>query len=413
VLLCAEEDDLELVSWVHNARKHGITPEVVIGVERDDEPLIEALADADARLFVVLRSENLDLKRIHELKSVFARHRRHGQELLALRLQPEEAEDAIVKIAARIGRDLRPRTGSFAAVGFSERSGVTPLSERSGITGLSERSGVMVLSERSGVTPLERSGATPLPVLNDATPVDSGTDPTGGFSIVDVAKASPAVAPEAPPVAEALAWARRATELEVTESLPRVDPTPLFAAASERASDGRARPVGLAALATITAVVMLGAVVGGVLWMSASEWTSPSDGVPRSTVVAPVGGEPAADGDAPSEARIPTMPRRAEEPTTKRSRSKPRAQESSREHAEPGPFDTIEPATPSTPPPSESPPSSVADTPPAVPTPGSAPPETASASASTSAAAEPRPTPVAATETTAAAPEGDASRPPA
>jgi hypothetical protein len=410
VLLCAEEDDLELVSWVHNARKHGITPEVVIGVERDDEPLIEALADVDARLFVVLRSENLDLKRIHELKSVFARHRRSGQELLALRLQPEEAEDAIIKIAARIGRDLRPRTGQYPAVPRSEKSSVSQLS---------------VLTERSAVTPLvvlsERSAATPVAVFNDSTPVSSGTEQTGTFDLVDAEEpATIAWTPAAPPVTEALDWARRATELEVTEPLPRVDQAPLIAAANERERADKARPFGVAALATVTAIVMLGAVVGGVLWMSASEWTTPSDGVPRSTVVGPVGSEPALESGAPSEARIPSMPREAvddeadDQGTTKRTRPKSsRSPASSSDHEEVGPFDTIEPSTPSGKPPAEAPPSPVADAQPPTPEPtaDAVPAETASTNASTTAAAEPRPS--SASEPTATAPAVADARPPA
>ena len=436
VLLCAEEDDLELVSWVHNARKHGITPEVVTGVERDDEPLIEALADVDSRLFVVLRSENLDLKRMHELKAVFARHRRSGQELLALRLQPEEAEDAIVKIAARIGRDLRPRTGSFAAVPVSERSGATSLSvlsERSAVTPL------VVLSERSAATPIaaftglaaaktplpvrpQRSNATPQPVFNDSTPVHSGTEQTGTFDAVDDDEEPATIAwmpPAPPPVAEALDWARRATELEITEPLPRVESAPLAAAvASERARAGQRR-FGIAALATVTAVVMLGAVVGGVLWMSASEWTSPSDGVPRSTVVAPTDGEPATAVDAPSEARIPSMPRSADdaepETTTKRPRAKPRSHASPADDTEAGPFDTIEPPTQPGSAPSDTPPSPVAE---AQPAPadaaaGAVPSETPSASASTTAAADPRPSGTSAKAPSPAASTVADARPPA
>lgn len=277
VLLCAEDDDLELVSWVHNARKHGITPEVVIGVERDDEPLIEALANAGPTLFVVLRSDNLDLRRMTELKSVFARHRKPGQELLALRLQPEEAEDAIVKIAAKIGRDVRPRTGPFPAV---------PLSER--------------------------SGATPRPILiEDVTPIGAGTEPTGVFAVVP-AETVDAAPTEAPPVAEALDWARRATELEITEPVSRIEAPPAFrSSATDRAGIGkRARgTTGVAMLATATAIVMLFAVVGGILWLSAAEWTSAVDGGQRSSVVAPTSGKGTNLDAAPSEARIPAMER--------------------------------------------------------------------------------------------------------
>jgi hypothetical protein len=323
VLLCAEDDDLELVSWVHNARKHGITPEVVIGVERDDEPLIEALSDPDSRLFVVLRSANLELARVHELKAVFARHRQKGQELLALRLQPEEAEDAIVKIAAKIGRDVRPRSGAYPVVGISERSGTL---------GLSERSGTLALSEKRVE---DRSGATPLPVADDATPTSS--EPTPVF----VAPTEPmAIAPApAPPVAEALDWARRANELEVTEPQLRVESRPFPSAPRDEAHESSTRSRSVAAtVATAAAVLMLCTLVGGVLWFAAGEWTSPVDGTQRSSVVAPTDGTRTGGDTAPSEARIPAMPRgEASEPTKRRSRARaPRAE------AELAPLETIE-----------------------------------------------------------------------
>ncbi len=346
VLLCAEDDDLELVSWVHSARKHGITPEVVIGVERDDEPLIEALSDSGSRLFVVLRSENLPLPRVHELKAVFARHRQRGQELLALKLQPEEAEDAIVKIAAKIGRDVRPRSGAYPVVGLSEKSGTLALSEKSGALGVSEKSGTLGLAEKSGVlvfaekmgeksgvTPAaERSGATPLPVIDDSTPVSAGTEPTGVFALATVLE--PAAAP---PVAEALDWARRATELEVTESLPRLDTRPSITIPEDapRSSAHRRRVV--ATVATATAVLMLCGLVGGVLWFAAGEWTSPVDGAQRSSVVAPSDGTRSDSDTAPSEARIPAMPRgEPAEPTKRRTRARPRTNE-----AELAPLETI------------------------------------------------------------------------
>jgi hypothetical protein len=341
VLLCAEDDDLELVSWVHNARKHGITPEVVIGVERDDEPLIEALSDPDSRLFVVLRSANLELARVHELKAVFARHRQRGQELLALRLQPEEAEDAIVKIAAKIGRDVRPRSGAYPVVGISERSGTLGLSEKSGTLGLSERSGTLGLSERSGTLALsgkrgaDRSGATPLPIADDATPTSS--EPTPVF----VSPTEPmAIAPApAPPVAEALDWARRANELEVTEPQLRVESRPFPSAPRDEPHESSTRSRSVAATAaTAAAVLMLCALVGGVLWFAAGEWTSPVDGTQRSSVVTPTDGARTEGDTAPSEARIPAMPRgEGGEPTKRRSRARPRATD-----AELAPLETIE-----------------------------------------------------------------------
>jgi len=282
VLLCAEDDDLELVSWVHIARKHGITPEVVTGVERDDEPLIEALAMTGSALFILLRSENLPLPRCKQLKAVFARHHHPGQDMLALRLQPEEAETAFEKIAVRLGRKVRPRTGSMPAI------------------------------------PIDRH-PTPRPALPDeSSPMHTGPDPTDTFvPLRDSAVTTMPVAVEAvaPPVATALDWARRATELEVTEPQLRIDPAPLEAETST-SNGAKVRPAGVVALATITALVMVAAVVGGALWIGQSPDTATDLAVP-----APIDArEPELEQPLPGPtARIPTV-----EPAAHESRSKPR-----------------------------------------------------------------------------------------
>jgi hypothetical protein len=102
VLLCAEDDDLDLVSFVHTARQRGLEPEVVTGVDDHDRPLLEALAQNGAALFVALRSENLDQSRTLELKRLFARHAKNQQKLLALRLEPERAKHLVRTIARRL-----------------------------------------------------------------------------------------------------------------------------------------------------------------------------------------------------------------------------------------------------------------------------------------------------------------------
>jgi hypothetical protein len=102
VLLCAEDDDLDLVSFVHTARQRGLEPEVVTGVDENDRPLLEALAQNGAALFVALRSENLDQGRTLELKRLFARHAKNQQKLLALRLEPERAKHLVQTIARRL-----------------------------------------------------------------------------------------------------------------------------------------------------------------------------------------------------------------------------------------------------------------------------------------------------------------------
>lgn len=111
VLLCAEDDDLDLISFVHTARQRGLEPEVVTGVDDDDGPLLEAIAINGAALFVALRSDNLDQGRTLALKRLFARHAKKKQKLLALRLEPARAQHVVQTIARRLRAfDLEPST---------------------------------------------------------------------------------------------------------------------------------------------------------------------------------------------------------------------------------------------------------------------------------------------------------------
>ncbi|MBX7080667.1 MAG: hypothetical protein K1X88_15830, partial [Nannocystaceae bacterium] len=109
VLLCAEDDDLELVRWVDVARAQGLAPEVVTGIERDDEPLVDALSDGERGLFVVLRSDNLDAARLREIKTLFARHRHPHQRLTAIRLE-RAPQAAIAQIAGELRTPSRARS---------------------------------------------------------------------------------------------------------------------------------------------------------------------------------------------------------------------------------------------------------------------------------------------------------------
>lgn len=109
VLLCAEDDDLGLVRWVHDARQRGLQPEVVSGVELDDAPMLDALADRGCSLFVLLRSEHMGADRMRHLKTAFAAHRHPTQRLVALRLELAAAA-ALDRIAAELGKGERPRS---------------------------------------------------------------------------------------------------------------------------------------------------------------------------------------------------------------------------------------------------------------------------------------------------------------
>jgi hypothetical protein len=114
VLLCAEDDDLELISFVHEARQHGLEPEVVPGVETSDEPFLDAMSTNDAALFVVLRSDNLTAERILALKRAFSGTQKRGQHLLALRLEPERAATSVKTIARRLRQLMGPKSPAKA-----------------------------------------------------------------------------------------------------------------------------------------------------------------------------------------------------------------------------------------------------------------------------------------------------------
>lgn len=128
VLLCAEEDDLALVEWVHAARQRGLAPEVVVGVEHDDAPLLDALADEEAGLFVVLRSDNLGPSRMRQIKTAFARHRRPTQRLFALRIDCG-ATMAIARIANEL-TSSRPRSDLSMIISMEDMFDPAPDADR-------------------------------------------------------------------------------------------------------------------------------------------------------------------------------------------------------------------------------------------------------------------------------------------
>jgi hypothetical protein len=127
VLLCAEEDDLELVSFVHLARQRGLEPEVVTGIDSDDRPLLEALSQNEAALFVALRSENLDQPRTLALKRLFARHAKQKQKLLALKLEPTRSQHAVRLVTRRLRAVLDSESSEYRT---RKRRAAEPWDER-------------------------------------------------------------------------------------------------------------------------------------------------------------------------------------------------------------------------------------------------------------------------------------------
>lgn len=290
VLLCAEDDDLELVRWVDVARSRGLAPEVVTGIERDDEPLVEALGDASRGLFVVLRSDNLEGERLREIKQLFARHRKPHQRLTALRLE-RSADAAIAQIAIELRGPSRPR---------------------------SETSMVMRIDEAIETGPHRVIVAGPMPP--PATP---------------------------PSVEVAIELAQQVVQHEVTERMTPGDHTEPLAIGRPLPSRPRRSSSGAGLAAAVIAVLALG---GGALWLSlrpdAEAAATRSHGGRVSEVRANDAGEAADprttadDRDAP--ARTELAPASVEPVASERPRAAPR----SRRSAEASPTPASAPAEP-------------------------------------------------------------------
>jgi hypothetical protein len=104
VLLCAEDDDLELVALVHLGRLRGLDLEVRPGVEIDDAPLLGALRETPQALLVLVRSPHLTAERSRELEATFERVRTPDQDLFAIRFERRLAGECLEAIAKQLER---------------------------------------------------------------------------------------------------------------------------------------------------------------------------------------------------------------------------------------------------------------------------------------------------------------------
>lgn len=102
MLLCAEDDDLDLVALVHLARLRGLDFEVRPGIEIDDEPLIGALDETPRALLVVVRSEHLGPERVREIESTFALARTEDQDLISIHFERRRVGECLETIANRL-----------------------------------------------------------------------------------------------------------------------------------------------------------------------------------------------------------------------------------------------------------------------------------------------------------------------
>jgi hypothetical protein len=104
VLLCADEDDLDLVGVVRTARQRGLVLEVVSGIDSSDEPMLYAMQRTTPGLFVLVKTEHLASARALALKTQFSDARVSEQHLMALRLDPERIDETVETIRRRLER---------------------------------------------------------------------------------------------------------------------------------------------------------------------------------------------------------------------------------------------------------------------------------------------------------------------
>jgi hypothetical protein len=102
VLLCAEDDDLDLVALVHLGRLRGLDFEVRPGVEIDDAPLLGALDETPQALLVLVRSQHLPAARVQELDRTFRRARSDEQDLVAIRFERRRVGECLEAISKRL-----------------------------------------------------------------------------------------------------------------------------------------------------------------------------------------------------------------------------------------------------------------------------------------------------------------------
>jgi hypothetical protein len=114
VLLCADDDVVALADPLRIARERGLELHVVVALQRDDGPLLEAMRRAGETLFVLVRSPTLDGPRAQRLQARFEDGCRPGQHMLTLRLpaDPEHFVEEIEGKRARIGGSASRRVRS-------------------------------------------------------------------------------------------------------------------------------------------------------------------------------------------------------------------------------------------------------------------------------------------------------------
>lgn len=260
VLLCAEEDDLELVRWVHAARGQGLAPEVVTGIEHDDRPMLEALRQTEEALFVVLRSDNLSADRMRELKAAFAQHHGAKQRLVALRLDAT-AEAAVERIAKQIAGGLGARSENSLTLALED---------------------VVLQRVRQG------TGSHPAIVASRAAREDDAerTRAARAAEAEAVQAALVDTAPDlaAPSVPAALAWAN-VTHERATTSRYAIDDETLPLRMVDTASASKPRAASRLPALIGGMVVALGAAVGIAWWLvdATAPGPTPEDVVPAAS----------------------------------------------------------------------------------------------------------------------------------
>lgn len=103
VLLVAESDADGVQPLIGFLTARSLRPALVTGVDTSFDATLHAMLRSRRALFVVLRSETLDARRLREIKEMFVDVRADEQELMVLRLRPADPEPASSAILRRLG----------------------------------------------------------------------------------------------------------------------------------------------------------------------------------------------------------------------------------------------------------------------------------------------------------------------
>lgn len=101
VFLCAEDDDLELVSFVHRARKEGIGVEVLPGVDNDVDAVLDKLVGLERDACVLFCGEKFSPSEALRFRQRF-QTRFPDDEFLVIEIDPSRVDSLVQTIVRRL-----------------------------------------------------------------------------------------------------------------------------------------------------------------------------------------------------------------------------------------------------------------------------------------------------------------------